>query len=250
MGAKGWLKSRLPASVHERMRRFKFRHGYRRGKRTWSQEGEDMIVRRLLKGRDGFYVDIGAHHPWRYSNTHYLFRRGWQGINVDALPEAIELFEKARPGDCNRNVGIAGQAGRMRYYRFQDPAYNTFDEVLAREVEATVAGARIVDSVEIETMSLTQLLQAELPAGRQIGLMNVDVEGLDLAVLQSNDWERFRPSVLLVEIQWKSVEATLDTELYQYLAARDYLLYAKCVNTAVFLDRRAVQPGGPLHGVA
>ncbi|MFM5945106.1 MAG: hypothetical protein ACKO9G_17365, partial [Dolichospermum sp.] len=38
--------------------------------RSYSQEGEDMILRRLFaKQSDGFYVEVGAHHPKRFSNT-------------------------------------------------------------------------------------------------------------------------------------------------------------------------------------
>ncbi len=43
-----------------------------------------LILRRLFEGqKQGFYVDIGAHHPFRFSNTCYFHRRGWTGLNVD-----------------------------------------------------------------------------------------------------------------------------------------------------------------------
>lgn len=38
--------------------------------RSWSQEGEDLILRRIFENKNtGFYVDVGAHHPKRFSNT-------------------------------------------------------------------------------------------------------------------------------------------------------------------------------------
>src|SRR5215510_10661697 len=65
--------------------------GYRRT--SFSQQGEDLILARLFEGqRRGFYVDVGAHHPRRFSNTFLLYRRGWRGLNIDAAPGSMRLF--------------------------------------------------------------------------------------------------------------------------------------------------------------
>jgi hypothetical protein len=61
----------------------------------YSQEGEDLIASRLFPNQStGFYVDIGAHHPTRFSNTYLLYTKGWRGINIDPLPGSKELFDK------------------------------------------------------------------------------------------------------------------------------------------------------------
>jgi len=68
--------------------------------KSYSQEGEDMILRRLFeKQLTGFYVDVGAHHPKRFSNTYFFYKQGWHGINIDAMPGSMKLFEKIRPRD-------------------------------------------------------------------------------------------------------------------------------------------------------
>lgn len=42
---------------------------------SYSQHGEDVILVSLFNyKKDGFYVDVGAHHPYRFSNTHRLFK--------------------------------------------------------------------------------------------------------------------------------------------------------------------------------
>ena len=44
---------------------------YKYSNRSFSQEGEDQILERLLDSNsNGFYVDIGAHHPIKFSNTY------------------------------------------------------------------------------------------------------------------------------------------------------------------------------------
>jgi FkbM family methyltransferase len=238
MSFKHWVELKAPTWALDRYRSFKFRHGFKKGLQTWSQEGEDMILRRILNRHPGFYVDVGAHHPFRYSNTFYLYRKGWRGINFDALPEAIALFDKARPRDINVNVGVASVCGSMRYFEFNDPAFNTFDEELAQRVDAMGGHARLSKVVDVKTMRLVDLLDSNLPSGCRIDLMNVDVEGMDMDVLQSNDWSKYRPGVLVVEIQWKSIEEVLATDVYRYLSDCGYLLYSKCVNTAIFTDSR------------
>lgn len=240
------ISHHLPAQVIETYRTLKFKYGFRRGKRTWSQEGEDLIIRRICPERHGFYVDIGAHHPYRYSNTCYLSRRGWYGINVDPLPEAIELFRKARPRDINLNVGVSLAGGVMRYFRFNDSAYNTFDEALADETRRRSDGIVSLGVIKVRTLPLAELLEQHMPADTSIDVMNIDAEGLDLDVLKSNDWTRFRPRIILAEVQWQSIEDLLATELYAFMTALGYGLYAKCVNTSIFRmtqsDRTTSEP--------
>ncbi len=85
---------------------------------SYSQNGEDRILARIYeRQRYGFYVDIGAHHPFRFSNTYLLYKRGWNGINIDAMPKSMELFNKYRNRDINIECGvglcIGGGDGRV-----------------------------------------------------------------------------------------------------------------------------------------
>ena len=93
------------------------------------QEGENIILNRIFaKKKKGFYVDIGAHHPIRFSNTLSLYKRGWSGINIEPNAKLINYFKKYRPEDKNLNYAISMRKGTKNYYSFQDPALNTLDE--------------------------------------------------------------------------------------------------------------------------
>jgi FkbM family methyltransferase len=166
--------------------------------RSFGQNGEDLVLARMLEKPDaGFYVDVGAHHPARFSNTHFFYRRGWRGINIDAQPGSMQLFRKHRPRDINIECGVAGKRGTLSYFRFDEPALNTFDESEAKLKDA--APYRLVDRVEVDVRPLGDILAEFLPAGQAIDFMTVDVEGLELDVLGSNDWNRFRPRIILTE---------------------------------------------------
>jgi FkbM family methyltransferase len=205
---------------------------------SYSQEGEDLILQRIFAARqNGFYVDVGAHHPRRFSNTYNFYRRGWRGINIDAMPGSMKEFNRVRPRDINLEMGVAAARGSMRFFIFSDAALNTFDAELA--ASRNQGQYRIVGEIEVPTDTLATVLEAHMPADTGIDFISVDVEGLDLAVLESNDWSRFRPMCICVEHSVPDMLELPNTPLYSLLAPLGYRLYAKTANTLFFLTSRA-----------
>ncbi len=208
---------------------------------AYSQDGEDMVLRRLFEHqRSGFYVDVGAHHPFRFSNTCYFHRRGWRGINIDPNPDAIAAFRLARPADMNVCVGISGTPGVLTYHLFNEPALNTFDPILASE-RALLPGYCLLQKKSVPVERLDQLLKGHLPANQTIDFMSIDVEGLDLSVLQSNDWQRFRARYLLVEARDFDMSTPDNSVEHNFASSVGYRLIAKTVNTLIYEDAQASQ---------
>jgi FkbM family methyltransferase len=204
---------------------------------SWSQEGEDMILRRIFENQSvGFYVDVGAHHPFRFSNTCCFYRRGWHGINIDADPAAIEAFRRARPRDINLSVGVLDSPGKSTFHVFSDPALNTFDEELASQREK-LTGYRVLEKRVVVTDRLDSILVRHLPQGSAIDILNVDAEGRDLEVLRSNDWRRFRPRCVLVEARIAGLDELGSDSTNIFLSEQGYRLYAKTVNTLIYVPR-------------
>lgn len=208
--------------------------------RSYAQEGEDVLLLRLLEGKGrGFYVDVGAHHPKRFSNTYLFYQLGWRGINVDATPGSMKLFAAQRPRDINIEAAIACDSGDRTFYLFDEPALNCFDPALAQE--RTSSGYKLVALQSVRTRRLADLLSAALPPGQPIDFLTVDAEGADLEVLRSNDWRRFRPRFVLVEDLARSAEVLAQSEVRAFLGDQQYRLCAKTLNTLVFQDA-APQP--------
>lgn len=205
--------------------------------KSYSQEGEDLILSRVFAGQKrGLYVDVGAHHPRRFSNTHLFYLRGWSGINIEPNPNSMRDFRSVRPRDINLQVGISDRAESLTYYWFDDPALNTFDaDVVKRRTEGTPY--RVVRTSQVQVERLDRVLTKHLAPNRRIDFLTIDVEGHDYAVLRSNDWEQFRPRWLLVEETGKSLEDLIDSETTRFLKAKRYALFAKTYNTAFFRDR-------------
>src|SRR6187431_556967 len=127
------LKQILPDQVKVFLRNFKGNYlgGY--SLKSYSQEGEDLILNRILEKKTcGFYVDVGAHHPKRFSNTYLFYQKGWRGINIDAMPGSMAEFRNFRPRDINIEAAV-GAAKEIPFYVFDEKALNTFDSNLAEE---------------------------------------------------------------------------------------------------------------------
>jgi FkbM family methyltransferase len=201
---------------------------YKHAKTSYSQEGEDMIINRFFEHKEkGVYVDVGAHHPFRFSNTAFFYKKGWTGINIDPLPSAAPLFKKYRKRDINIQKGVSLEAKRLTYYSFNEPAYNTFDETKAKEyVEAKLVKPD-VKKIQIETVPLSSILDEHIPAGTTIDFLSIDTEGLEMEVLKSNNWEKYQPTIIILESHFIEVEKFFNSELHLFMKDLGYTVVAK-----------------------
>ena len=102
----------------------RFDHGFTV---SWSQKGEDIALLSIFEGMPaGSYLDIGAHHPSRFSVTRHLYQRGWHGVNVEANRQLIEAFVRERPRDVNVCVAV-GEKDNYQFTIFDEPAISTIN---------------------------------------------------------------------------------------------------------------------------
>lgn len=204
--------------------------------KSYAQEGEDMVLRAFYEGKKkykGFYIDIGAHHPYRFSNTLFFYQKGWKGINIEPTPGAIIAFNIFRRRDINLNIGISDRKDKLTFYCFNEPALNGFSKELSEERNSASEKYKIIKEVEIETYPLAEILDKYLSAGQKIDFLTIDVEGLDLMVLQSNNWNKYKPAYILVEDRIDFTNLS-HSEVYKYLEQQGYQLVAKTMRTLFF----------------
>jgi FkbM family methyltransferase len=207
---------------------------------TFSSWGEDQMLAYLFMDKDdGFYVDVGAYHPLVDSNTKLLFDRGWSGINIDCNPATIACYNCLRPGDVNLNVAISKTEGLVRYFMFGDRASSN---TISPEFKQNIIRGQHVEvekELEIQSFTLKSILEKYLPAHREIDFLNVDVESVDLEVLQSNDWESYRPLVIAVEDLEFNFDAPLETShIHSYMCRLSYRMVCRTIYTSIYVDAR------------
>lgn len=204
---------------------------------AYSQEGEDLILIRLFNGKaDGFYVDVGAHHPERFSNTYLFYRSGWRGINIDAMPGSMRAFSRIRPRDINLEIAVSNEPTELTYHIFSEKALNTFDEEIAEQRQKS---HEIKEKIPLRSRRLEELLDQYLPENQSIDFLSVDAEGFDLAVLQSNNWQRYRPTYVLAETFAGKDNLCAPNPISTYLAEQGYILVAHTMNTGIFQNQAA-----------
>lgn len=226
----------LPEPVVKWLRAYRLRQLYGFGELRYSQEGEDGILARIFETqRFGFYVDVGAHHPIRYSNTYRLYVAGWRGINVEPNPEMVSLFRRARPRDITVQAAISDQECERTYFLFDDGALNTFDAALAAQ-RSRESPFKIIGERRVQMRRLDRILDEYLPSGTTIDVMSIDTEGLDAAVVRSLDWRRYRPRVVLIELPAPTLADVLENECTLQMMRNGYVAFAKTLNTVFFRD--------------
>lgn len=188
-----------------------------------------------LRQTKGFYVDVGAHHPTRFSNTYFFYLNGWRGINIEPTPGTSRLFNRYRPRDKNLEIGIATVKSRRTFFMFNESALNTFDESNAiRTLEST--SYSLISKQDIQVKPLSEVLSDHLSESQEIDFLSIDAEGSDVDVLHSNDWHRYRPKVVLFEDN--GVAKGEDERLasgYDLLSLNGYRLWARTSRTAICL---------------
>jgi hypothetical protein len=219
----------LPQGLKGRLRKLLL--GYDHFAPSFASAGEDMIIRHLVgpDKTDGFYVDVGAYDPVISSNTYFFYWLGWRGLNVEARPGSKALFDRARPRDINVEAGVASEAGVMTYYFLgPDSRMNSFSREFLEHLGVL---GDVREEIPVPVHPLAELLERHLPPGQSIDFLNVDVEGHDLAALQSNDWARFRPRFIVVE------DAEVDESKSEIVAFMRGQGYEVCAKNPVILDK-------------
>lgn len=200
------------------------------------QYGEDVFLhkqfRRMLN--KGYYIDVGAHHPYAISNTSYLWSLGWNGVNVDASKAAIQEFNTARPDDLNICAAVVStdkaQLGSSIRFYFNKDIDNT------ATCDATIAEERgLLNSVDVPCVSMPSLiLQAKANFGGNFDFLNIDIEGFDeVAIFDINSWPE-KPKILMIEIYSRDLVELLARPSVNTLLSAGYLLVQRMGHTAVF----------------
>jgi FkbM family methyltransferase len=208
--------------------------------------GEDMVVRALLADvYRGFYVDIGAHHPVYSSNTYHFYERGWRGINIDAAPGSMEVFQLVRPEDVNLEACIAERPDEVvKFYVFADGLLNTADPDAAQKAQEL--GNPLLAIREMSTRTLTHVLEQHLPTNTAIDFLNIDVEGLDESILKSIDWKVYCPTVVAFECHDDVSNGFKDIPTLEFLRIKGYEFHAKCGSTLI-VKRKDPRPAAKRH---
>ncbi len=164
---------------------------------SYADNFEDVLIRRAFPDvHDGFYIDVGAYDPVEHSVTQHFYEGGWRGINIEPNPAPFAKIQALRDRDINLNIGLSNHEGHLTLYEAPGACWS-----VDRNLITGYFGARADQIVErnIPVLTLAQVCERHVPAGREIEFLKIDVEGHEREVIEGADWSRWRPRVVLAE---------------------------------------------------
>jgi FkbM family methyltransferase len=197
-----------------------------------------------LHQHKGIYIDIGCQHPIKNSNTYLLYKKGWEGINVDLDNDNIDLFKVSRSNDHNFNKALSNEVKDVNLYFYHKKSpINTLDKKTSDFQKANVTSVK-----KIKTDTLNNIILNTKYKDCTFDLLSIDVEGHELEVLKGFDITKFSPKVIVVEyldlniskleIKNLNIKDILNTEIYKYLVSKNYVLVNCIYSDLVFVNKK------------
>lgn len=201
----------------------------------YSQSSEDSIISKYCTERSGRYVDVGAGRPISGSNTYFFYKKGWSGILIDPISRNQRLSQLLRPRDVFERV-LVGQSGLVAFFETYPYEYSTTSQAT---YEALLADG-LVELKRKSSLSVKPLSSFDLKISEmEPGFLSIDAEGADFEVLQSNDWNAFKPRVICIE---SPQDNDLNSDsIVNYLNERGYSLVEQTHLSKIFVSRKYLE---------
>jgi len=208
---------------------------------TFSQSGEDVIcvgLLKFLKIEKPSYLDVGAFHPVIGSNTYLMYRNGGRGVTVEPNVDMIADLKIQRPGDTVLNIGIGlDDTEELDFYVLNHPQMSTFDAEDARQREKDSGGKTFVKRViKIPLVNINKVIATHF-GGTAPDFLSVDTEGLDLTILKTLDFAKYRPKVITAETTGGG-GFRMAPAIGDFLAAHDYAPRGMTLANTIFVDKK------------
>lgn len=175
---------------------------------SYSAFGEDRValgwlVETGVKPRDIRYLDIGASDPLVLNNTMLMYQSGARGVLVEPDVEMVKKLRRRRRRDVIIDAAVAFDERRSaNLIRMSSGVFNTFSEAQVERIVAASADwgveQRVVDRVEVKLIPINDVIERYC-GGTAPHFLSIDAESVDFEILQSLDFQRFRPWIICAE---------------------------------------------------
>ncbi len=210
---------------------------------SYAQFGEDILVdyifQHILHKKRITYMDIGTNDPVHGNNTYLFYLKGNSGVCIEPDPYLHKKILSKRTKDVVLNAGIGfGNEREGILYTFPHPytGWNTFskEEALKRHDES---GIGFSESNKIPFLEVNEVLQKYYDPCPDF--ISVDVEGLDLEILKTIDFNRFQPYIFCVETISFSVDnkGYKNSGIIDFLLSKGYIVYADTYVNTIFIRK-------------
>ncbi len=232
-----FLKTKLSYRVYLYYNLY-IRHKGFLNRKQFSQWGEDQEIKKFfLEKKKGVYLDIGCFHPYMYSNTALLHKKGWRGVNVDMNPTSIDLFNIARPNDINICSAVSDEIKDFEMY-YDDPfsPVNTIDKEFYKMSKHIFF--KKMKTIIIKSKKFKEIIKIS-KIEEKIDFINIDVEGFDYEVLKQIHFEKFKVKLIAIETHHVDGSETKNNLLInEFLKKFNFTLHKRVGPTSLFVNKQ------------
>jgi FkbM family methyltransferase len=209
--------------------------------KSFAQAGEDRILDYLfheLHIVKPTYLDLGANNPIAFNNTYFLYLKGCRGVCVEPDPSLIRALRKYRRRDTILNIGVGvSTATEADFYVYPEKGLNTFSK---EEVEYRnqVGTQKVQKIIKIPLKTINNIIEENFISPPN--LLSIDVEGMDLAILTTLDFDKYKPDVICAEtITYDEGRGAKKVpQLITFVCSKGYVVYADTHINTIFVNEK------------
>jgi len=175
-------------------------------------EEKELVWKFFGQKRDGVFVEVGANDPVAGSQAWLLEQNGWQGVLMEPQASLCEKLRPARPRSRVFQVACSspGSEGEA------DLILTEYDGNATLKPQRDSHGINYVGAERVRITTLDSVLQA---AGvSRLDFVSMDVEGHEIEVMHGFNFEKYKPSLILIE------DGVRDLAKHRFLKRQGYKL--------------------------
>jgi FkbM family methyltransferase len=168
--------------------------------KSYSQFNDDIFIKKFFQNKIGTYVDIGCHHPFKLNNTYLLYKKQWNGLNIDLMKINIDLFNIWRPRDKNICAAISSKNKTSSVYIPNNNILST--EISVVESYANMAKEHFKNPFikkKIKVFTFESIIKKHKIKLEKFDFLKIDIEGEDYKVLKNINLKKYNPKLICIE---------------------------------------------------
>ena len=198
--------------------------------KSYSQFNDDIFIKKFFQNKIGTYVDIGCHHPFKLNNTYLLYKKRWDGLNIDLMKINIDLFNIWRPRDKNICAAISSK-------NKTSSAYIPNNNILSTEISIVESYANMIKEhfknsfirKKIKVFTFESIIKHHKIKLEKFDFLKIDIEGEDYKVLKNINLKKYNPELICIEDRIEKEENK--NKIDKYLRSLKYeLIFRSPVN--------------------
>ena len=166
-------------------------------------EADDWVLSHYKKG---YFVDAGCCDGEDISNTYKLEKLGWIGLCIDVIPKNFDRRPKSKVIEAALH-GIKDL--ELDFTISKSPEISGITDYLGKQGTAAYTGWKpyVDKTIKVKTQLLHEILDAN-NAPNFIEYLNIDIEGVELEVLKTFPFEKYKFGCISLEHNYDEPKRT------------------------------------------